>query len=321
MSLKSKIILIICVIAIIVYGMIMIFKNNYEISKVNDESSTNNVVVTKPGNLKIEEDEVLKSKVLKNAVVIKNLNDYMYVYNAEKGVFSISYPKDEDKEFKKGQEVNIFFNDEMIIATNPPRLNEIEKIEVLKEETEIEVPSSVWSNYYSDTYEVDISVNNCNTTGISISITDKNEYPIVYTNKYRLEKISRNTVSSDDTSTNNIINVDNDTNTTITNSSKNNNQDSYLTGSVMTRQQYKDLLLVNNSDGAYSDSIKENIKKDKYQNTVIEKIINWKDICGNLKKGDYKFRLECEGKISGITVSFSVEDNGSVSHNDPKMER
>ena len=85
--------------------------------------------------------------------------------------------------FKKGQEILIYYGG-FITSMSPPSISNIGKIEITKEESDVEIPINILRYCYSSKDNVSVTINEFTNEKISISITDTNEYPYDYSNDY-----------------------------------------------------------------------------------------------------------------------------------------
>lgn len=107
--------------------------------------------------------------------------------------------------FKKGQEILIYYGG-FITSMSPPSISNIGKIEITKEESDVEIPINILRYCYSSKDNVSVTINEFTNEKISISITDTNEYPYDYSNDYisidkyenglQIEEIELNEISS-----------------------------------------------------------------------------------------------------------------------------
>ena len=111
--------------------------------------------------------------------------------NEPGSLYSVSFAKDGNIGFKQGQEVLIYF-DGIVADSFPAQIHNVGKIEIVAEQSEVEIPDDV-TRYYNNTQDkVDVNVTDLTTKGVTITITDTNELPYEYTNDYKLEKEVKN---------------------------------------------------------------------------------------------------------------------------------
>ena len=96
----------------------------------------------------------------------------------ETGLYSISFSKEGNIGFEKGQKVLIHYGG-TVVTTFPGIINNVGKIEILEDGNKTEIPHNVLTFYYSSKDNLNISVSELTNKGIIFSITDTNE--IYYT--------------------------------------------------------------------------------------------------------------------------------------------
>lgn len=165
MEKKTKIFIVI--IGILLIGITIVFGISNVVNKNNKFSSTIKAVVVNP------EKGLL-------VMGIENGNS----------IYSISYKKDDIK-FKKGQEILIYFNGG-ILESYPAQIINVEKIKILKEESDVKIPDNILRFCYSSKNNVNVSINELTKNGIEISIKDTNELQYEYANTYKINKKVKN---------------------------------------------------------------------------------------------------------------------------------
>lgn len=126
---------------------------------------------------------------IKGVVVKVNNKSFLVMENDSNSLYSVGHKN--DVEYKKGQEVLIYF-DGMVMESYPAQLGNIGKIEIVKEISEIEIPEKILRYAYSSKDNVTVKINQLTKQGISINITDKNEYPYQFSNDYIILKKVKN---------------------------------------------------------------------------------------------------------------------------------
>ena len=124
--------------------------------------------------------------------IVLNPKKVLFVMGIETGhsIYSVSY-KNKDIKFKKGQEILIYF-DGGILETYPAQIINVEKIKILKEESDVKIPDDILRFCYSSKNNVTVSINELTKTGIEISIKDTNELQYEYSNTYKINKKVKN---------------------------------------------------------------------------------------------------------------------------------
>lgn len=165
----TKIIGIIVVLSIIIIALYTITKSKIRKKSNDDEfSSTIKAVVVKP------EKGLLVMKT-------ENTNE----------LYSVNYQNKGNIEFKQGQEILIYF-DGVVLETYPAQITNVEKIEILKEKSDIKIPDNILRYCYSSRNNVIVSISEVSKTGIEIIIKDTNELQYEYSNSYKINKKVKN---------------------------------------------------------------------------------------------------------------------------------
>lgn len=110
-------------------------------------------------NLQNEEkvSETVNNSIISNnekpnirAIIVKVNDDFLDAINPDNTneLYSISFGSEGNIGFKQGQEILVYF-DGMINETYPEQINNVEKIEIVKEESEVKIPNDILRYYYS----------------------------------------------------------------------------------------------------------------------------------------------------------------------------
>lgn len=213
--------------------------------------------------------------------------------NESGSLYSVSFAEDGNIGFKQGQEVLIYF-DGMLLTTYPEQIYNVGKIEIVSEQSEVEIPDDV-TRYYNNTQDkVDVNVTDLTTEGVTITITDTNELPYEYTNDYKLEKEVKN---EEYTGQGQYIGEATD-----------NSLPAY-TGSGL---EYIWEEMEKNPDVNIEDTIEDlvfnlpNMTEYEYY-TVLGMKIDWTNLYGELTDGKYRLTFSSKGSFP-ILIEFSVND-------------
>lgn len=127
------------------------------------------------------------------AVVVKVEDNSMLVMGIEKRaeLYSVGLRNAPDIEFKKGQEILIYF-DGNVMESYPAQLGNIGKIEIIKEESSTQIPDNIIRYCYNSYNNVNINVLELTSSGVSLTITDTNELPYKYSHNYKINKKVKN---------------------------------------------------------------------------------------------------------------------------------
>lgn len=140
-----------------------------------------------------EEIEEYNKQAVIEAVVVEVNNNGLLVMgkNDTTELYSIGFTDEGNIGFKQGQEVSIYF-DGIVMTSYPMQLGNIDKIEIIKDKSEIEIPENILRYCYSSTKNVKVSINEITKTSISISVKDTNEIPYKYSKSYAIYKKVKN---------------------------------------------------------------------------------------------------------------------------------
>lgn len=142
--------------------------------------------------VKKQEPENDNMKATIKAVIVKVNNKHLLAMGIEAttGLYSVGF-KQENIEFKQGQEVLIYF-DGTVMETYPAQLGNVEKIEIIKEKSDIQIPTSILRYCYSSRDKVNVTIMELTNSAISLTITDTNEIPYDYAHDYKINKKAKN---------------------------------------------------------------------------------------------------------------------------------
>lgn len=121
------------------------------------------------------------------AVIVKVDDKGLGIMGIQGELYNIGFGDEGNIGFKKGQEILIYY-DGIILQSYPAQLGNVEKIKIVKEKSNIEIPKNVLKHYYNSRDNVKVSVSELTPKGISFTITDTNDIPYEYTNEYSIHK-------------------------------------------------------------------------------------------------------------------------------------
>lgn len=174
----------------------------YKISKVhrlNDNSKTGydeGIIVEILGmkiydNVNNEENDNMQATI-KAVVVRVNENSLLAMgIEPEKGLYSVGLKNARDVKFEKGQEILIYFNG-VVLESYPAQLGNIGKIEIVKNESDVQIPDDIIRFCYNSENKVDVKISELTNSGITLIITDTNTLPYNYPHSYRINKKVKN---------------------------------------------------------------------------------------------------------------------------------
>ena len=94
--------------------------------------------------------------------------------NIESDLISVSFGQEGDIGFKQGQEILIYF-DGIIAESFTAQINNVGKIEIVKEKSDNEIPEDVLRFYYNSEDNVTVSIDDFTKENLLLTIEDKNE--------------------------------------------------------------------------------------------------------------------------------------------------
>lgn len=235
------------------------------IDNVNVENSINNMTETK------------------EAVIIEVNNTTLSVIDIEnkEDIYVVTIPKGENLKFKQGQEILIHYNGN-IIYTFPRQIVNVGKIEIIKEISDIGIPTGVLRYFYNEKEKVNVTIDALNDIGIVMTVTDTNKIP------YEYDK------------------------------SVNFFHDFEYTGKIMEPQNIQvSGYIISSNDNENVEEIKaeelEEIKNKEEKETITKIVYTWGKGEEKFRKGTYDFSVNTTnlGKFS-IRVIFQVDESGNI---------
>lgn len=178
---------IIALIVIIIFSIITFFAYHYYCS------STNNIKIFDEYDRKADLNDNMaeKIKILVVGVEENYLNAAKLEGDKISEILNVSFSKEGNIGFEIGQEVLVYFNG-VILSTWPAQINNPEKLEIVKQKSDIEIPEYILKSFYSTKNNVDINVIEITNKGISFKIEDKNDIKFEYGDTYSVDKRVRN---------------------------------------------------------------------------------------------------------------------------------
>ena len=201
--------------------------------------------------------------------------------NSAGSMISVSSPKQKSETLKLGQEILIYF-DGSIAESYPEQIHNVGKIEILKEKTDIEIPTSALRYSYSSYNNVSIAIKDFSKTGLTMEITDTNKYPYEYSKNYVVMKKNKEAEN-------------NNPNTTI----------------VPLWEEVEKI-----SNASSEETVVITTDKDENKTTIT---CNWGNMYDELSEGEYTFQLLPVDSFFSIKISFNIEENGKLSYKEPSV--
>ena len=251
------------------------------------------------------------------AVIIK-VNDKSLMVssidNEEAGsIYSCKFAKEGDIGFKMGQEILIYY-DGTILTTYPGSFSNVEKIEILKEKSEIEIPEKYMRYCYSTSDNVSISIIDFSHTGISFTITDNNKYKYDISKSYKIVKKNKEIEEE-----NKLIEERNRNaleQQLEKEKAENKEGRNYTTGFTppeTPKQVWEEADKISNITTESTGSYFEN-------GNTHTRYYDWARLYGYLGEGEYKFTTSLNSTIDlVIEIEFSIDEYGKLTYSKPTV--
>lgn len=239
-------------------------------------------------------------RATKEGIVMKvDKNSLSIIESGTNSLYTISFSKEGNIGFKIGQKVLIYF-DGMIAESYPAQIHKVGKIKIIEDETDIStIPENILRYYNSSRDNVKVYVSEFNSNGLTLTISDKNEYKYNYSNSYSIYKKVKN-----ENYTGIGYKIGNDTQ----------NSTSGYTG---TGLQY----MWEKVNKVLDIESKDTITSKIIDNTTLKNTYNLRDIYGELESGEYYFTLSIgDLGFSFIKIDFKISESGKLTYYEPVLE-
>ena len=235
---------------------------------------------------------------IKKAFIAGVNEDNIYVVDSENQnlLYQVSFEKEGNIGFEVGQEVMIYFNGKTS-STGKNGISEIKnvgKIEIIDNSLNHLISNDILKKFYTNFDNVEVNVENITNTGITFTITDKNDIKYNLGNNCAMfrnvaEKPSNEPIIGEDGS---------------------------MSMPAYEGDKWQELSKVSDTieNKANIENIGENTKRITF---------DWSNIYGTLKSGEYRFvlgdievksnYLVIRNNIESISAKFEVDDNGKIS--------
>lgn len=320
----EKIILFIIVVTILV--IIMFENSGSNVDKKEFENESNNIIVNDKDNAvanTVEKSNPVQENVKEGRTVTKKL----IVVNVEEKIlktmdlnddslYVISTKNEDMTRFKQGQEIKIFY-DGIILTTYPGQIT-ADKVEILKEKSDKEIPIEVLRHYNYSQNNISVSIDEFSNENLNFYIIDSNEYPLDYGDYCEYQILKKNTENEE---FNNALIVKNKEERDV--------ELVETDGKVTATKPY-------NPNAEEYKTVWEEIKVLKEDNKLCNWIvnsdniltlrgkINWKDIYGKLGEGEYEIKLyrtpeKIDSFFKCVRVKFLIDENGKLTYEEPSL--
>lgn len=257
------------------------------------------------GSYIVEQKEILaedeNNQVIMKAVVMQVYEKALGVMEVKENdepesLYTVSFAEEGDIGFKPKQEINIYF-DGTVADSYPAQIHHVNKIEIVKDTTQISIPDDVIRYYNNSKDKVNLQITELTTKGITITVEDKNDLPYEYTNDYVIYQEVKNE------------------NYTGVGETIGKNSENSTSGYTGTGTEYIWKELNKNADVKMEETIEDLIynlpnQTDNNHFTIIGKKINWEKLYGELADGKYELVFSNSG-THPIIIQFTVNSGNT----------
>lgn len=280
----------------------------YDIAMVYEGFPASSIYDVKSIKIIDTDEETKESLENRNMVAIKKAfvagvnKDNIYVVDSENQnlLYQVSFSKEGNIGFEVGQEVMIYFNGKTS-STGKNEISEIQnvgKIEIIDNSLNYLIPNDILKKFYTTYDNVNVKIESLTNTGITFTITDKNDIKYNFNNHCAMFKNVAEKPSNEP-----II-----------------GEDGSISIPAYEGDKWQELSKV--SDAVENKTNIENIDENTKRITY-----DWSNIYGPLKSGEYRFVLgdiEVDSNyldIYGnnketISVKVTLDDSGQVTEYD-----
>lgn len=243
--------------------------------------------------------EQIQNHIIKAVVVKVNENELlvMGIENGE-GLYSVGLNDFKNMKFEKGQEILIYFNG-VLLESYPEQFGNIEKIKIIKDKTNIQIPDNTIRFCYNTKDKVNITISELTNSDITLYITDTNDLQYNYSHNYRINKKVKNE------------------NYTGIGQKLGEDAENSTSGFTGTGEEYiwKEVSRISNIS---SENTEESLFNTTEDDLTIVRKFNWTNLYGNLGTGEYEFILSDYDSLT-LSVKFTINTDGTIIYNEPTI--
>lgn len=229
-------------------------------------------------------------------------------------MYSVSIKDGDTSDFKKGQEVLIYYDG--IVATTYPGQITADKVEILKEKSNKEIPVEVLRYWSFSPKNISAKVEEISNTGINFKITDLNEIPLDYGKAYEYSIVKKN-VENEEYNQN--LEFDYNAYTPPVTTDTYSTTSSYRPDSNRLKKVWEEPELMGNEEDKICnwDSILDDGK-------IFVGKCNWINLYGKLESGEYEFKAyrtpeKVDDFFQCIIVKFIIDENGNITYEESEF--
>lgn len=285
---KKILILVICLIIILISAFIIYQKFQYKTEDLSNQKESTNLEAENISDENVTMEATIVKVNDKNLLVIKN--------NEPNSLYSVGLKNEETSNFEANQEIIIYW-DGTVLTVWPEIINNVNKIEIVKEKSDVIIPDNILRYCYNSKEKLSIVVDEFSLNKLVINILDKNEIPYEYQEGYKLYKEVPN---ENYTGVGEIVGE---------------NTENSTAGYTGTGVPYIWEEVEKITDVSDEEAISKSVNNlDDGQNKIFE--FNIEKLYGNLENGNYYFILL--GDNNSIRIDFEVNNN-KIIYEEPQI--
>ncbi len=265
---------------------------------------------------------LFSDKTGKKLLVVEVKNNALYTMELDKSnsLYIVKLKNQDVSKFNQGQEVFAYY-DGIIDAIFPGSFT-ADKVKILKEKSDKEIPIEVLRYYNYSMDNIFIEISNFTDSSIKFSITDSNKYPLDYgyefsyiIQKKNLANIASNYLLTEEfknTVNRNIIQTEDGT--IISPSGENPNASKY-------KSEWEELNII--GDESFKNQLWE---RKEATSLMLNGSCSWTGLYGELEnEGEYRLIIYRKNSVnddffSAISIKFGIDENGTIIYEEPELE-
>lgn len=231
-----------------------------------------------------------------------------------KKLYSVSLKDGDTSDFKQGQEVLIYYDG--IVATSYPGQITADKVDILKERSNKEIPVEVLRYWNFSQKNISAEVENISNTTINFKITDLNEIPLDYGKSYEYFIVKKN-IENEEYNQNLEFDYSAYTPPVTT--------DTYSTTSSYTPDPNR-LKKVWEEPELIGDESEKNCKWNRVldDGAIFVGKTDWTNVYGELESGEYEFKAyrnpeKEDSFFQCVIVRFVIDEEGNITYEEPEF--
>lgn len=222
-----------------------------------------------------------------DVVIVKVNERYLGVVNKDNpdDIMTVGIPDNDTNEYKQNQEIRVLYTGG-IDESYPSSPHKVSQIEILKENSDIEIPEKVLKYFYSSRNNVEVSNIRVTQTGIDFEIKDTNDLKYEYKNTYTIYKKNERTEQVESPN----IPV--------------------VTGNSTSSYEGSGKPLWEEVTKVSEVKSEATVTAENVDNNTVGKICDWTNLYGKLEDGEYEFVMPADGFY--IRIAFSINESGQA---------